>query len=815
MRLPFELDPQIIHHIIYSQAGSIGKAVIELLMNSVDANATTVHLTMTREGFECQDDGQGFVSRDDVLRYFGRFGTPHTEGDATYGRFRLGRGQIMAHASTLWTSNRWQMFVDTRTMGYGYDLDELEAAAVGCGIKGTWYEPLSDVELMSAVQEVRDLVKYTPISVVLNGRVITRDPRTEKWDFEDEFAYYRVKEEGAVSIYNLGVLVRHDSSHLWGAGGLVVTKKAIGLNVSRTEILRKTCPVWKSVAARLTKLASSLTIRLGDHRKTEARREKSARSLLAGEEGLLDLFEKEEIITLLPGKKHVTLEDFLDKCKWNRQKRKWQDPQFAVVQSGHDVPKAEAIAQEGLAVLVHPQTLERFGCYNGLDFVDCLERIVEHVKAAAELSAKYQWRLQQPDPWIFVPTLLNFDTLRDAFQERTQVMSEKELDRETRRVWTSLRCVLVHYARLCTGGRKFRDGQVRGGLAFVFLVGTSNAAEAWTDGKSYIAIDERIVRQLKATPMKTASRIFSIVEHELSHEGDSLDCGHDEAFYQRFHNLTIKYSEERQRYLHMFVAKYTRSLEMEGKHGRQNEVWRSRYLTDRAGNGRVKKGLSRAIEDVSADPVLSEPVAEESMALISVVNAHLVEGGYSPPPGNWAEVLRDALQAQKDLWTAQQEEREHLKRLGQEADEMEAERAAEQEAIDAEDRQRIAALLDIDAAEIDEVALSELRWLSTDTPEQIECLRQDWLNKSWEHPFDEEAYDQMLAEWAAEEAADEEKHVDDDSIAHDVRNFYPENLATHIQPGETQWMLERNAAIAGFHDVASYLMWRSENAVDA
>ena len=28
MRLPFELDPQIIHHIIYSQAGSIGKAII-------------------------------------------------------------------------------------------------------------------------------------------------------------------------------------------------------------------------------------------------------------------------------------------------------------------------------------------------------------------------------------------------------------------------------------------------------------------------------------------------------------------------------------------------------------------------------------------------------------------------------------------------------------------------------------------------------------------------------------------------------------------------------------------------------------------
>ncbi|RMU28601.1 hypothetical protein ALP31_05252, partial [Pseudomonas amygdali pv. morsprunorum] len=68
-------------------------------------------------------------------------------------------------------------------------------------------------ELMSAVQEIRDLVRYTRISVELNGRLITRDPATEKWDFEDEYAYYRAKEEGAVSIYNQGVLVRHDSSH--------------------------------------------------------------------------------------------------------------------------------------------------------------------------------------------------------------------------------------------------------------------------------------------------------------------------------------------------------------------------------------------------------------------------------------------------------------------------------------------------------------------------------------------------------------------------------------------------------------------------
>ncbi|RMQ18651.1 hypothetical protein ALQ08_04663, partial [Pseudomonas syringae pv. delphinii] len=122
-------------------------------------------MTMTKEGFHCADDGRGFASRNDVLRYFGRFGTPHQEGDATYGRFRLGRGQIMAHAKTRWASNDWQMTVDTRSMGYNYDLDDLEHGAPGCSIEGIWYEPLNDLELMSAVQEIRDLVRYTRISV--------------------------------------------------------------------------------------------------------------------------------------------------------------------------------------------------------------------------------------------------------------------------------------------------------------------------------------------------------------------------------------------------------------------------------------------------------------------------------------------------------------------------------------------------------------------------------------------------------------------------------------------------------------------------
>jgi len=383
--LPFELDPQIIHHIIYSQAGSIGKAIIELIMNSVDAKATVVRLAMTKAGFSCSDDGSGFASREDVVRYFGRFGTPHQEGDATYGRFRLGRGQIMAHASTEWISNLWMMRVDTRVMGYNYELHDLDAPSHGCSITGSWYEPLSDLELLSAVQEIRDLVRYTPISVELNGSVITRDPKNEKWDFEDEWAYYRVKEEGPVSIYNQGVLVRNDSSHVWGAGGLIVSKQAINLNVSRTEILRKTCTVWKPIAKEFKRLADSVAARLGDHRKTEARREKCARSLLSGDDNICDIFMKEEVVTILPGKRHITLYDFCNVALGRGGVLgEGESGTYTLIENGRDVPKGEAIAREGIIQIVHPKTLERFGCHNSIDFEEALGRALAHVSAGAE-----------------------------------------------------------------------------------------------------------------------------------------------------------------------------------------------------------------------------------------------------------------------------------------------------------------------------------------------------------------------------------------------------------------------------------------------
>lgn len=806
MQLPFELDPQIIHHIIYSQAGSIGKALIELLMNSVDARATSVYLHLSREGFTCRDNGQGFASRDDVINYFGRFGTPHQEGDATYGRFRLGRGQIMAHARTHWRSVNWQMQVDTREMGYNYELNDLAPPCTGCAISGEWYEPLSDAELMSSIQELRDLVRYTPVSVTLNERVITRKPESEKWDAEDDFAWYRLREDGAVSIYNQGVLVRHDPGHMWGVGGLIVSKQAIALNVSRTEILRKTCPVWGGISAHFGKLAAAMTGKTGEHRKTESRREKTARALLAGEGDLVELYSREEVITLLPGKKHVTLGEFLQQCR--RFTAGGYEGCYTVADGVNDVPRGELIAGAGIAAVVHPLTLTRFGCYSVAEFNESLVRIHENLRAF------------DPDCWYssraFEPAVIDFDVLSDAFVERTEIVSEKHaLDAETRRAWVALRWCLYQYARRCTGGRDGYAGSARGGKQFNVLLGTSTSAEAWTDGQTYIACNVAVVRRLRTDPLRTAGYIFSLIEHEVAHEGDSLDCGHDEAFYQRFHDISISMADVRQRYIHIWMMKYTKSLEKEGKKA-AGKAWQARYLSDRLGNGREKRGLPRMIEDVELFGDIQADVPQENLLLIARLNAELQRTHDPRPDPDW-----DSVKLQGILTVLKNEEAAHTKKRARgwildfddadgESDPEWSESRQDREDDEAsfrahlvfeeQEKERMALLLNIDRNLLTERIFYFL-WTETGSDDDLIAA---WNNKRWEH---------------GDEADDHDMSCSGDSLwEEEMQNKLPKDWEPYLRPGETRWMIERNAVAAGFtgyfHAELNYLKWRAEQEAD-
>lgn len=146
----FSVHPSVIKSIILEQAGDPCKALVELVMNSIDAGATEIHLNVSSTHFSIRDDGRGFESKQEVLDYFGTFGTPHAQDDATYGVFRIGRGQAFALAKTEWRSGRVGMLVNLNGLenrsDIGYQLTEHEAVYKGCEIKGEFFDPLHTLQ---------------------------------------------------------------------------------------------------------------------------------------------------------------------------------------------------------------------------------------------------------------------------------------------------------------------------------------------------------------------------------------------------------------------------------------------------------------------------------------------------------------------------------------------------------------------------------------------------------------------------------------------------------------------------------------------
>lgn len=160
----FKPHPALLLSVIRNQAGTIGKAILELVMNSLDAGCTRVDIELTRHTFKVVDDGKGFVSRQEIEEFFEYFGTPHQAGDAVYGRFRIGRGQIMAFSRSIWRSGEFRMGVDVEGNGLDYTLETGLESVKGCSVEGDIYEDmvLSPSELIQASNQLREQCRFTP-----------------------------------------------------------------------------------------------------------------------------------------------------------------------------------------------------------------------------------------------------------------------------------------------------------------------------------------------------------------------------------------------------------------------------------------------------------------------------------------------------------------------------------------------------------------------------------------------------------------------------------------------------------------------------
>jgi hypothetical protein len=252
----FRMHTDLLYSVIRRQAGSVDKAILELVMNSVDAGASRVEVTLNAETFSVMDDGRGFRNRQEIDDFFETFGTPHEEGDAYYGRFRMGRGQIMAFSKNVWRSGEFRMTVDIKNRGLDYILETGLEPAAGCSIEGRWESRLTEWELSDAQKTLATQCKYVPIPVLVNGAKINVNTAEEKWTIEDAYALYRVDEaQSTIKVYNRGVLVQSYRASISGVGGIVVSKLPLTVNFARNDILESECPVWRHILGVLRKQA--------------------------------------------------------------------------------------------------------------------------------------------------------------------------------------------------------------------------------------------------------------------------------------------------------------------------------------------------------------------------------------------------------------------------------------------------------------------------------------------------------------------------------------------------------------------------------
>ncbi|MHB0928666.1 MAG: ATP-binding protein [Candidatus Nanopelagicales bacterium] len=503
------VHPAILYSIIKSQAGTLSKALLEAVMNAVDAGATQCNITLTNTTFQVTDNGKGFSSRQEILEFFEQFGTPHTAGDATYGRFRMGRGQMFAFAANTWRTGSFRMQVDIQKNGLDYALEEKLPIEKGCIIDGTLYDELSSWQLQDYLTELKQYLRYTQIPVMLNKVLVSKDPASLKWDTETEDAYFKLNSTNTLAVYNLGVLVREYGAYHVGSGGVVVSKKALDVNFARNDILTHSCTVWKAIRKTIsdtkgTKLSKKASL-------TSSEREFMAKNFVS-ELDTSKIIETYYQVAFIP----------TSASRMATPAQLYAAKAVVLVPEEHN-RLGEQIHRRRDAFCITPITLDRFNCDTAEQFLALFNsKFIRLYRSADQKIAEFSTYLSQYKA--------GFDTANLSELSPVQKLAFSVLEN-------------AHSKYIKPWLTDLRNSKDKLNLINQFSFrtlrpGASDSALAWTNGVSSIHYEVRSLAKDAKKGLNGWHRVAMILLHEYCHGAPDTDQHmHDQDFFELFEEL--------------------------------------------------------------------------------------------------------------------------------------------------------------------------------------------------------------------------------------------------------------------------------------
>lgn len=512
----FRVAKNIIFHLVESQAGTLGKAVGESIMNSIDAGASKVIITMDQKGFTVEDNGKGFESREEILKCFEELGFEHDDRERQFGKFGMGRSQAWAWASTVWLTNGFSFDVDIKNRGIDYFLNEGVEVHRGLKIIAKFYEGKSARDVLNTENELRQMVFYVDEEVVFNGVQISGGRKTTKWTHELPGAKLKKTDASRLAVYNQGVFVREYDASDWGVGGVLVTDTGtnLALNMARNDVLLSKCPAWKAISAELLKIAGvervkrsglSTDDRLfflkqvvsGDHEKEKESAPAHSLKMLKNIDG--------RYVSILDINWQYRLADQAGAVKVS-----WAEKTSRI---------GRAVHSQGIAYVLDKTWLETIP---GSSLKDRMERLIKESKIRESRYGR-------------IREFVYFEDVKDCSGEMSadhKVVAEKDL--------TAVEIVALRAAntlsRYISGSTndQGRPGEKADYWEYrKVYAGESETALAWTDRKSIWVSRDLLKKSLAG--FAGAQRLAMVLVHEYCHDApNATDHAHSAEFYERF-----------------------------------------------------------------------------------------------------------------------------------------------------------------------------------------------------------------------------------------------------------------------------------------